>query len=798
VNYPGATNNAGGGLRFSEVMYHPAVPNAAYVELYNSSGFYLELTGWRINGIGYTFPSASMIAPKSFLVLAADRAAFAGAYGAGITVFDVYPGSLKTDGETLTLFKPSPTQPGAEEIVDRISYESTAPWPAAANGAGAALQLVDSAQDHGRVLNWSDGYAWKQVSVTVSNRYTVASATNFEIRAMTAGDFYIDDVRLEVGSTPGAGTNLLVNGDFESDLSSTWSVGGNCAASTLSTEIKHLGNSSLHVVASDAAIKAPLDIYQRIIPLSVGNTYTLSFWFLPSSTITNIAAQASPFVYTNPVVAFSALRCSPGASNAVAAVLPALPLVYLNEVQPENTAGQQDNFGEREPWVELYNPGTKAVSLDGWYLTSSYNQLAQWAFPTGTVLWPGEYRLVWADGQPEQTSGTNLHTSFRLSPGAGSVALVMPVNNDLRVFDYLNYTNLAPNYSYGAYPDAQLFYRQTFVYATPGWGNNSALALPVVRINEWMADNATFMTNPVTGNPDDWFELYNPGNTTVDLTGLYLTDTNADKTQFRIPSGFSIPARSYLLVWADGTGSNAVGAADLHVNFQLSKRGESIGLYGPDGSEMDYVQFGLQTTDASEGRYPNGGPTITWLTRPTPKAANVSSLVIANVPPVLGPLTNRSLVLGQTLSFTVPATDSDVPAQDLTFSLAQDAPFGVTLSPAGQFTWTPLPGQLGSTNIFIQVTDDGVPPLSSTNSFTILVGDLPRFGVGQLTGQNGQVQFRFNAVPGKRYQIQWKQRLDDAQWNNLGDAQTATSDSLILTDPMQGGSQRFYRIEALE
>ena len=68
------------------------------------------------------------------------------------------------------------------------------------------------------------------------------------------------------------------------------------------------------------------------------------------------------------------------------------------------------------------------------------------AFHPPKELQPGEYRVVWADGQPEQTAGTNLHTSFRLSPGAGSVALVMPLGNDLRVFDYLNYTNLPANW----------------------------------------------------------------------------------------------------------------------------------------------------------------------------------------------------------------------------------------------------------------------------------------------------------------------------------------------------------------
>ena len=47
------------------------------------------------------------------------------------------------------------------------------------------------------------------------------------------------------------------------------------------------------------------------------------------------------------------------------------------------------------------------------------------------------------------------------------------------------------------------------------------------------------------------------------------------------------------------------GTPDLHVNFKLSKTGESIGLYGGDGVAVDYVNYGAQSDDVSEGRYPD-------------------------------------------------------------------------------------------------------------------------------------------------------------------------------------------------
>jgi hypothetical protein len=96
---------------------------------------------------------------------------------------------------------------------------------------------------------------------------------------------------------------------------------------------------------------------------------------------------------------------------------------------------------------------------------------------------------------------------------------------------------------------------------------NGGAPWPALRINEWLADNAGIIRDPADGDADDWFELFNPTASAVDLTGWSLTDNLANKTQFVIPSGYSVPARGFALVWADGeTGQNAPGA-NLHVNF---------------------------------------------------------------------------------------------------------------------------------------------------------------------------------------------------------------------------------------
>lgn len=149
---------------------------------------------------------------------------------------------------------------------------------------------------------------------------------------------------------------------------------------------------------------------------------------------------------------------------------------------------------------------------------------------------------------------------------------------------------------------------------------------PKLRINEWLAANRTGLGDPADGALDDWFELHNPGDTAVDLAGWRLTDSLSDPVRFVVPSGFVVPARGFLLVWADGQPEQARAGDDLHVNFQLSRAGEAIALFDPVGRLVDAVEFGQQTEDISQGRWPDGAPEpfFTWQ-RPTPGTANAET-----------------------------------------------------------------------------------------------------------------------------------------------------------------------------
>src|SRR5262249_44789258 len=208
--------------------------------------------------------------------------------------------------------------------------------------------------------------------------------------------------------------------------------------------------------------------------------------------------------------------------------------------------------------------------LSGYYLANNYTNLAQWQFPAGAMIQPGQFVIVWADGQPGQSDANEWHTSFTLDNATGSVALARPMGLEPQVMDYLNYSGLGPDQSYGDDPDGQPFDRRVFDRATPGASNPRPRPVTVF-INEWVASNVPGprgYPDPADGHYDDWFELYNPGSEPADISGFYLTDNLTNQTQWRIPDGTIIPASGFKLVWADndvdqnGTGTNG----DLHAS----------------------------------------------------------------------------------------------------------------------------------------------------------------------------------------------------------------------------------------
>lgn len=93
----------------------------------------------------------------------------------------------------------------------------------------------------------------------------------------------------------------------------------------------------------------------------------------------------------------------------------------------EFMAGDQsvlaDEDGEYGDWIEIYNPDTANVSLQGWYLTDSAANPMKWRFPAVTLNARSNL-VVFASGKDRTSTVSRLHTNFKLSKDGEYLALV--------------------------------------------------------------------------------------------------------------------------------------------------------------------------------------------------------------------------------------------------------------------------------------------------------------------------------------------------------------------------------------
>ncbi|HOB97203.1 MAG TPA: CARDB domain-containing protein [Verrucomicrobiota bacterium] len=198
----------------------------------------------------------------------------------------------------------------------------------------------------------------------------------------------------------------------------------------------------------------------------------------------------------------------------------------------------------------------------------------------------------------------------------------------------------------------------------------------------------------------------------------------------------------------------------------------------PPGVTIDATTGALRwvTSEADgPGRYEL---TVQVIDNGTPPLSATQPLVIqvgeVNEPPTLAPLANATIDEGRILQFTAQARDPDQPANRLVFRLDPGAPPGAAIEPAtGLFTWRPGPAQGPSTNrMTVTVTDDGAPPLSDSQSFTVVVNDtLSDFTVSLgrtnlLAGEAGSVPVRIDTRADVR-QLTFDLRIDGDRLHDL-------------------------------
>ena len=142
--------------------------------------------------------------------------------------------------------------------------------------------------------------------------------------------------------------------------------------------------------------------------------------------------------------------------------------IKINEFLAVNDSVIQDNYGEFNDWIEIFNDGTETINLAGFFLSDTSAKDNPYQIPFGndsTIISPGEYILFWAD---KDTNQGVLHLNFKLSGNGEQVVLF---DSDTNIVDSISFDAQLSNVSYGRQIDGEENWT-FFLVPTPGATNN--------------------------------------------------------------------------------------------------------------------------------------------------------------------------------------------------------------------------------------------------------------------------------------------------------------------------------------
>lgn len=307
--------------------------------------------------------------------------------------------------------------------------------------------------------------------------------------------------------------------------------------------------------------------------------------------------------------------------------------VIINEIYYNPTPDQGND--EDYEFIEVYNPTNQIIDLSGYNITDGIDFI----FPEQVLIDPGEFIVI------ARNKSKYGHIDGKLfewdNGGLSNQGENIALNNREGILvDQVNYFDNSP-----WPPDADgdgfsLELKSPLLDNNlPGsWKASSQLGgspgdyskdydYTKLRINEFMVDNQSIHKDEY-GIYNDWIEIYNMGESPIDIGGLYISDSYMDPLFWRIPFSNQgetlIPAGGFILLYPDNEPEKGV----RHLNFGLSRTGEQIVLSrNVDGNPViiDSYEFQEQQPDISTGRSGDGTDEWQVFENPTPGRMNIIS-----------------------------------------------------------------------------------------------------------------------------------------------------------------------------
>ncbi len=288
---------------------------------------------------------------------------------------------------------------------------------------------------------------------------------------------------------------------------------------------------------------------------------------------------------------------TPGSLNDCAGPIPE---VVIHEIM-NNPSAVSDSAGE---WFEVFNPTAVDIDLEGW--TIEDNDFDSHLITNGAPLLvpAGDYIVLGNNSDFATNGGVNVAYEYSGIFLGNSGDEIVLIDDQLREIDRVEYdggpifpdptgasmalidpaldNNMGINWCTSSTPfgDGDL--------GTPGAANDCPLPAPELVIHE-------IMNNPsAVGDGDgEWFEIYNPTGSAIDIDGWTIEDNDFDSHLINNGGPLPVPAGGFVVLGnnADSASNGGVSVDYEYSGFFLSNSADEVVLLDTVLVEVDRVEY---------------------------------------------------------------------------------------------------------------------------------------------------------------------------------------------------------------
>ena len=286
--------------------------------------------------------------------------------------------------------------------------------------------------------------------------------------------------------------------------------------------------------------------------------------------------------------------CSSGGKSAKSALV-------VSEIVSSNKRSLTDSELGTPDWIELYNAGTEAIDLTGYGVSDNLRKLHKFVFPEGSVIGPDEYLILYATSPEEGKAEDKLCTNFGLSKSGDYLFIT---DAFFGVVAQIEVPALYTDVSYALKADGTYGF---CAVPTPGAANSDSIYATLSEVFASQNLNSLVISEVMPTDDESgyrWVELYNKGDSAVQLENYCLSDDEADPLKWQVSSGTVAPG-GYVGVYLTGLGSE--GKDGIHAGFKLSKEDSCLLLSDLQGTLIDRIDWtaplpeGLSVVKDAEG-----------------------------------------------------------------------------------------------------------------------------------------------------------------------------------------------------